>query len=254
MSKRTKASQSPRRRQGSRRSLKLVIDLFLIALAAALFGATLFGFITRPVVPYSVSGEADTVKCKFQPTLLFDGEQIVDRAPHLHLAATSMVVKATTIDMLERTPSGPHGTRRAPLGPEAFAFLLCKPQASIRVFMIPHATMTVQKGADLEFRERFEESQHLPKAYSVALAFDYPPSAKVWTIMASQETDITAWSYLYGPRSPITMQGAFFTGYAHPFFGAPLVLERGRGPKSHGEDTGRHVRRLCSNDVGQYTV
>lgn len=235
MSKRRKVSQSSRRGRKSRDGLKLALDLFLILLAGALIGATVFGFVTRPTVPYSVSGEADTVKCKFQPILLFDGEKIVDRAPHLHLAATSLVVDATTVDMLERTPTGLQGTRRAPLRPEAFAFLSFKPEASIRVFMIPHTTMTLQKGGELEFRERFEESQYLPKTYSVALAFDYPKNAKVWTIMASQETDITAWSYLYGPRSPVEMEGALFTGYARPFLHAPVLLERGLAPPAMGQ-------------------
>jgi hypothetical protein len=222
-------------RRKSRGRLKVTIDLLLIALAAALIVGTLFCFMTRPIVPYAISGEADIVQCKFLPTLLYDGEKIVDYPPHLHLAATSMLVDATTVDMLERTPTGLRGTRRAPLAPEAFAFLSCKPNASIRVFMIPHATMTLRKGGELMFRERFAESQYLPKTYSVVLAFDYPMASKVWSIMASQDTDITPWSYLYGPASPASLEGALFTGYAHPFFDAPVLLERGLAPPAVGQ-------------------
>jgi len=224
-----------------RKRLLFAIDLGLLVLALALIAGALFSFLTRPLVSYSVTADVAMANCRFQPIPVFDGEQFVDRAPHIHLAVLSMVTTATVIYALEPGSSTPTANSFTPLGPQSFAVLSCAPEASVRVFLVPKRTMTILKGGAFTFLDKgVRLPTAVPKNYSVGLAFDYPNGSKVWTIMASQKTDIHAATFEYGPREPIplaAMEGALFEGQARSFENAPAVLDRGLLVPAAGQRT-----------------
>ena len=216
---------------GNRIWLARIVDIALLILASGLSLGVLVSFLTRPLVPYSLAADVGMVKCRFREMPVFDGQQFADTPAHFHLTTVSIVATATEIYALQPPKSSPTATRLTPLGPQSFAVLSCAPKASVRIFMLPRRTMTILRPGTFRFLDRaYSGGTKPPAEYSVGLAFDYPNGSKVWTIQASQETDIHAASFDYGhpqPISPEIMEGSLFKGLARSFVGASAVLDRG---------------------------
>jgi hypothetical protein len=219
--------------------LAFAIDLAFLVAAIALVFWVAFAFLTRPMVPYSVTGQVGMAKCLIQPYPVFANDSLVNTPPHLHIAARSLVATATNIDGLEPPSIAPSARRWTPLGARSFAFLSSMPDISIRVFLLPGRTMTILKpDAFMTADKALLGVRSLSKRYAIGLALDYPAGVKIWTVMPqSADIHVKVFDYGRGERIPLaTMAGAVYAGYAHPFEHAPAFATGGLQVPAAGQN------------------
>jgi hypothetical protein len=198
-------------------------------LPASVYGSQSLEVVTNPLLSPMVPAETAA------PVLVVDDDTLLRTPPHIHLAAVSLIVTATTFYALAPTEALT-ATKRAPLGGQSFAFLRFSPEASIRVFMLPHQTMTILKPDTLWFGgKRFKGPPGVPLNYSLALAFDYPSGSEIWTIFVDRRKAHTS-TFGFGPPIPeAVIDGAGFTGYARPFELTPASFRSGIQVPAIGE-------------------
>jgi hypothetical protein len=198
-----------------------LVDGLLLFLAAGLVVIVAFGFLSRPTVPFSISGKASGLTCQFARVLVSDGYKIVDKAPHFHVEASSLLATATTVEG-HIAPAERTGVEERPSDASSFSLFEFLPSASIRVFMEAGRRMTILGPAKLEhgaFEWPATGLPALPTTYSLGLLFDDVPESCVWQVLASQQTEVKPASYnCVAHDIPVSrMEGALLIGYSHPF-------------------------------------
>jgi hypothetical protein len=204
-----------------------LVDGLLLLLAGGVVAVVAYGFLSRPTVPFSITGTASQFTCRFGRVLLTDGHRILDKAPHFHVEATSLLATATTVEG-HIAPGERTGIAERPSDASSFSFFEFLPSASIRVPMEAGRRMTVLGPAKLEhtaFKWPATGPPPLPTAYSLGFLFDHAPQARLWQVMASQQIEVNPVSYnCIASDVPLSrLDGALLVGYSCPFPASELL-------------------------------